>query len=436
VHSFRRSPPCLPPAVVLSCEGAPEADLNLVRALGEQGVPVIVVAEDAQPPSRYSRHCRGFHHLPGFTREPECLLALLSTLQLQHGAPLPVFPSADPDLAALLSLADPLATVCRSITSPPGVARLLMDKRAFGVAAEQLGLPVPRTFSPPTLAAVQALSRSVDYPVIVKPSHPLAWKLPDLDPAVARAKALLVDGPDALLRLCGLFPPQGLELLVQEYIPGRDEAHYSVHVYIDPEGRVQASYTARKWRTFPIHAGSGCHVESVDQPALEAEAVGMLLALGFRGIANMNFKRHARTGRHMLIEINPRISQTSILAARAGVNLPWLAYRTACDLPAPPAPMRRYGLRYLNAGLDFRAFLAYRRAGEWGWGDYLASVLRPGLVYQYASLRDPGPLWPCARSWLVRHGPVSTPARRRAAPNGHGQSGPVGDLPEMIDRPS
>lgn len=426
MHVFRRSEPPLLPAVVLSCQGAPEADLNLVRALGEQGVPVIVVSEDARPPSRRSRHCRTFHHLPGFTREPALLLALLIRLQAEHGALLPVFPSADPDLTALLALADPLATVCRSITAPPDVAHLLMDKSAFGVAAQQLGLPVPRTFSPRTLEAVQALSGTVDYPVIVKPAHPLAWKRPGLDPAVARAKALRVDEPEALVRLCGLLAPHGLGLLVQEYIPGRDETHYSVHAYIDPQGRAQASYTARKWRTFPVHAGSGCHVESVYRPALEAEAIEMLLALGFRGIANMNFKRHAHTGRHLLIEINPRISQTSLLATRAGVNLAWLAYRTACALPPLPAPARRFGLRYLNAGLDFHAFLAYRRAGEWGWGDYLGTVLRPGLVYQYASLRDPGPLLQRAGAWLARQWRTPTPAQRPAAP--------MGDLPEMIDR--
>lgn len=111
-----RSRPSLPPAVVLSCQGAPEADLNLVRALGEQGVPVIVVAEEAQPPSRYSRHVVAFHHAPGFTREPARLQAVLVALQAEHGALLPVFPSADPDLTALLALETPLASVCRSIT--------------------------------------------------------------------------------------------------------------------------------------------------------------------------------------------------------------------------------------------------------------------------------------------------------------------------------
>jgi len=430
----RTNPPFLP-AVVLSCLGAPEADLNLVRSLGEQGVPVIVVSEEAQPPSSRSRHCVAFRHVPGFSREPARLLATLVALQREHGALLPVFPSADPDLTALLALEKKLSAVCRCITAPVEVARLLMDKSAFGEAAEQLGLPVPRTYSPRTLVEVEALSRVVDYPLILKPSHPVAWKHPDVEPAVARAKALLVDEPRELMRLCCMLAPHGLEVLLQEYIPGQDQEHYSVHAYIDPEGRPRASYTARKWRTFPVHAGSGCHVESVHQPALEAEAVEILQMLDFRGIANMNFKRHARSGRFMLIEINPRISQTSLLAARAGVNLAWLAYCAACDRSPLPAPPRRFGLRYLNAGLDYHAFRTYRRLGEWNWGEYLSTVLRSGLVYQYASVRDPGPLLHLVRASITRRFSRPAAPQRHTAPDGHAHPGPVGDLPGMMDRP-
>ena len=44
-------------AVVLSCLGASEGDLNLVRSLGEAGVPVIVLSEYAEVPAGRSRHC-------------------------------------------------------------------------------------------------------------------------------------------------------------------------------------------------------------------------------------------------------------------------------------------------------------------------------------------------------------------------------------------
>ena len=50
----------LRPAVVLASLGAPGADLNLVRSLGAEGVPVIVIGEYEFPPSGYSRYCIEF----------------------------------------------------------------------------------------------------------------------------------------------------------------------------------------------------------------------------------------------------------------------------------------------------------------------------------------------------------------------------------------
>jgi len=69
------------PAVVLSCSGAPEGDLNVVRSLGEQGVPVIVVSEYADPPSRLSRYCTEFIQVPDFDN-PSALSDVLAALRV------------------------------------------------------------------------------------------------------------------------------------------------------------------------------------------------------------------------------------------------------------------------------------------------------------------------------------------------------------------
>ena len=73
------------PAVVLACAGAPEGDLNVVRSLGEQGVPVVVIGEYADPPSRFSRHCVEFIQVSGFSQQPQALLAVLADLAAQCG---------------------------------------------------------------------------------------------------------------------------------------------------------------------------------------------------------------------------------------------------------------------------------------------------------------------------------------------------------------
>lgn len=389
------------PAVVLSCLGAPEGDLNVVRSLGEHGVPVTVISEYADPPSAASRHCREFVHLPGYTQAPERLFEVLQRMRERQGTAPVVFPSADPDLTALNQLQQRLRDVVRSTLAPAELVSVLSDKRLFNDLALRVRLPVPRTYTPATMDDVAEVARAAEYPLIVKPSHPVAWKHPDIPRDIARAKAILIEESDELLRICNIVAPHGLELLIQEYIPGGDEEHYDVHAYIDRTGRPQATYAGRKWRIYPPHAGSGCFVESMHIPELEDLALDILRKVDYRGIANINFKRHNRTGAYKLLEINPRVSQWNILAARSGVNLPWIAYRDACGLPPEPLPRRRTGVFYVNGKNDLRAFRQYRRMGEWSLGRYIGSLLRPGIVCQAWSLSDPGPSLRLTGGWLA-----------------------------------
>ena len=394
------------PAVVLACLGAQGADLNLVRSLGEQGVPVIVIGEYEFPPSGYSRHCVEYICAHQFTRRPEQLLRVLRELRVRHGQALPVFPTADTDLRALVALHADLVGTALWVSASPDTVNRMMDKRRFAAMAQALRLPVPATHAPTTLQEVEALSRVVDFPVVLKPAHPTAWKRPGMDPAIARAKALVIDAPDELMRVCCRIAPHGLDIVVQDYVPGNDDLHYSVHAWIGRSGAIERVATTRKWRTYPVQVGTGCLVETVSVPDLEAEAADILRQLRLRGMVVMNFKRDARTGQFMLLEVNPRLSANSLLLTRAGFNLPWLVYQEVCGRVAPEeaavAVSWRVGVRYLSAKADFLAFRTLAREGRMGWADYLRSVLRLGMVYRALDLSDMGPPVQMTTDWLAR----------------------------------
>lgn len=406
----------LRPCVVLSCIGASEGDMNLVRSLGLAGVPAILVAEYAEPPARLSRHCSDFVQVPLFSEQPEALLQALRRLAARHGGPLPVLASADPDLEVLARLLAQGASDCIVSTLPdPDLVRRLMDKTEFDRLAAAHRLPVPRTFAPTSLTEVRDAAERLRFPAIVKPATPQAWcQSPGLPEAVRRAKALRVDHVDELMALCAQLLPLGATSLVQEFIEGPDEEHFDVHAFIGRDGRAQAVFSGRKWRIWPPHAGSGCLVESLNEPRLEALALDILARIGYRGIANMNFKRDCRTGEFLLLEINPRVSQWGILTTRCGVNLPWLAWRDAQGLPAPdPAPPVRAGRWYVNGLKDLRAVRQYRAEGLTRWSDYLRSLLRWPLVCQTLSLDDPRPALVLTSRWIARKMKASRQSPRR-----------------------
>lgn len=404
------------PAVVLSCIGAPEGDLSLVRSLGEQGVPVIVLSEYGHAPSRRSRYCRAFLEVPDFATNPDSLLRTLRELRTRLGTAPVVFPSADPDLAALLSIDDQLDGLVRRTLPPKALAGQLLDKHGFEALALQQDLPVPRSLAvgdaergelPPDWRTHCA---ALQFPLVAKPVWSHAWQVNGVPPDVRGAKAIqLLRSADIEALAVALPPACWARTLLQEYVPGSDDEHFGVHAYVDRDGRVLGSSVTRNWRVYPPHAGGGCCMESIQEPTLEAQGLEALRRVGFRGgIANMDYKRNAQTGEFRLLEINPRISQAHILSTRAGVNFPWLAWRDACGLPPLPPPSRRIGVRYINELDDLLARRRYAREGQWRWPSYLRHVLGPGRVYQLTQLRDLAPLGSAlrylSRRLLVRQG--------------------------------
>lgn len=381
------------PAVVLACRGAAGADLNLVRCLGRQGVPVIVVGEYDNPPSGYSRHCTEFICARDYTQRPERLLKVLRELRVLHGQALPVFTTSGPDLQVMTRLhADLVGTALWLLASPDMVARL-RDPRRFADLAREAGLPVPETHAPETLAEVERLGHTLAYPVVLKPA---------IDARSAQARVQVIHDADSLMQACcqQARAPHGLAVVIQAFVPGDDDAHFSVHAWIDRAGRVRTVATTREWRTSPVQVGAGCLVESVSEPVLEAEASAALARLRLRGVVVMHYKRDARDGRFMLLEIHPRASSHCLLLARAGLNLPWLAYRDACGRPAPAPSAWRVGVRYLSALADYRAFRTQHRQGRLGWGGYLRSILRPGMTYRAFDLDDLGPAVEMTLDWV------------------------------------
>lgn len=400
------------PAVVTSCLGAPYGDVNLVRSLGEQGVKSIVISEYPDPPASRSRHCTELIVVPDFSARPDGLRDTLLGLARRLGQPPVVFTSADPDTAAFLQIAPELGPHFPSIFPDRSLAGALLDKDAFQRLAEEHHLPVPRTFQVRHVAELHPVMAGLEGQVIVKPSHPSAWNSPALPRHISSSKALLVDAGPALQALCTTLLTHDSEFLIQEYIPGMDDAHHGFHAHIDRNGGVRAVFTSHNVRVYPPHAGGGCCMESSDNPALEALGLDILKRIGFRGLANMDFKRHAVTGEYKLLEINPRLSQAHLLSTRCGVNMPWQAYLDACGRPATGVVRTARHRRHVIETSDLRAFREYRRLGEWTWAGYLGSVLRPGMVFQNLQWRDPGPAWQMLRQfWLERSagGTVSDP---------------------------
>jgi D-aspartate ligase len=388
-------------AVVLSCAGAPDGDINAVRALGRQGVPVYVVSEYATPPASFSRYCRELILVSGFTKAPEATVGELIDLARRLGHKPVLFPTADPDLQMVTDWRSQLDAHFDIPIARPELVVALTDKHRFAELASRHGFPVPTTHTFDGVTNLEQFAAGLDYPVIVKPADTLMWARPEIAHIVGSLKALVAWTPEEFEKACRPLMPYADDLLVQRYIPGDDNQYYDLQAYIDQHGNLRAWFTAQKVRTSPPAVGAGCCVQSTVIPQMAEVGLKCLQDIGFTGLADMDFKRDPASGDFLLIEINPRTAAWNILPTACGINFPYIAYSDLAGLPFAPVGKQKEQRRYLHFGNDFSAFRQYRKLGQWTCVSYLRSLTESRLVFQLLAIDDLRPFWRAMRA-LIR----------------------------------
>jgi D-aspartate ligase len=163
------------------------------------------------------------------------------------------------------------------------------------------------------------------------------------------------------------------EILMQEWIPGDSDQIVVWGGYMSKASEPLAYFTARKIVQEPSEFGTGCVVESTPLPELLEPSVRLCRALGYQGLAEIEYKREVRNGTLKLIEINPRHWDWHQLGDASHVNLTWAAYRhLAGETVEPVQPRIQHAtwiaedalLTHALAGMcqgEFGAFKALRR---------------------------------------------------------------------------
>lgn len=326
-------------------------EIDLVRALGIAGIGSIVVS----PPgdfTRYSRHRRGVVSRLDAAHQPELLVERLVGYARELDAPPVLFYNGDWDLLMVSRLRERLAEVFRFVVPDAELVEELVDKRRFQRRAAELELPVPRAFE--LLAGAELPTLELRYPLVVKPltREHSTWQ------PLARAKVRPVTTPDELQALRAELAEAGVDVLVQEEVPGPETLIESHHVYVDETGEVVGEFTGRKIRTYPAAYGYSTALEVSAAADVAALGRDVLERLDFRGVAKLDFKRHPVDGSLHLLEINPRFNLWHHPGARAGVNIPALVYGDLMGRPRGPRPVARPGVRWCSPWRDFQAVRA------------------------------------------------------------------------------
>jgi predicted ATP-grasp superfamily ATP-dependent carboligase len=261
-----------------------------------------------------------------------------------------------------------------SSSAPLTALDLLVDKGRFGAALDRLALPHPTTRQLKSVQDLQLVSDSVLETSFLKPVHSQQFF------ARFGVKAFRISGrPDAEGRLeqCA---GAGLEMVLQEYIPGPPTNHYFIDGFVDRDGIVKALFARQRLRMSPPDFGNSTMMVSVplsDAAGAIATLKSLLADIEYRGIFSAEFKRDERDGTFNLIEVNPRPWWYVEFAARCGVNVCDLAVRDALGENVPMISTYSVGRRCVFPYYDLQAVRAEMSAGRLGILAWARSWLGP-----------------------------------------------------------
>jgi predicted ATP-grasp superfamily ATP-dependent carboligase len=390
---------------VIITDGEQRAALAVVRSLGRAGWRTVVCSALGRSLAGGSRFAHAEATVPDPLTAPDAFADAVARLALDHRADL-LLPIAEPAMLAILDARPAFAGVRLPFPSAEAF-RTVSDKGLLlqRAASADLAIPAQMTLSGP--GDLEALDpASWTFPVVIKPVRSVA------EAGGRRISLRVLHAGDAaeLRHHISQLPAAAFPLLLQQRIVGP-----GVGVFLLLwEGECRGVFAHRRILEKPPSGGVSVYREAIAaEPELVGRSRALLESFGWTGVAMVEFKVDAATGRPYLMEVNGRFWGSLQLAIDAGVDFPALLAEAALGLPARELLPYRVGVR-----------------SRWSWGvvDHLLARLRrtdrqlglpPGSPSRTATvvmilaslirtedrdevfrLDDPGPLLRESLAWL------------------------------------
>jgi len=224
------------------------------------------------------------------------------------------------------------------------------DRIAFKETMNRLGIEMPRSEPAFSVEEAEAIAARLGYPVVIRPAYTMGGTGGGLVYNVEELKTIASRGISA--SLVG-------QILVEESVLGWEELE--LEVVRDAKDQCITVCFIENVDAMGVHTGdSYCTAPmlTIDpglQERLQKYSYDIVRAIEVIGGTNIQFANDPRTGRVVVIEINPRTSRSSALASKAtGFPIALISARLAGGLTLDEIPYWREGtLEKYTPGGDY-----------------------------------------------------------------------------------
>ena len=187
------------------------------------------------------------------------------------------------------------------------------DRQLFKEAMQKIGLDLPKSDKAYNLKEACNVALKIGFPVIIRPSFTLGGTGGSIAYNIEEFKDLAKRGLESSMIT---------EVLIEESVAGWKE--FELEVMRDHKDNVVIICAIENFDPMGIHTGDSITVAPIqtltdkEYQKMRDAAIACIRAIGVEtGGSNIQFAVHPKTGRMVVIEMNPRVSRSSALASKA-----------------------------------------------------------------------------------------------------------------------
>ncbi|WP_430789899.1 carboxylate--amine ligase [Virgibacillus flavescens] len=347
--------------------------LSAIKCLGIHDIHTVAV--DYTEEERYgaeSKYCSEKLIAPHYKNDSDAFIKFLIDYAKKQDEKPVLIPCHDSYVEVIDTKLDELKEYYLIPQTEQGLYTKVMNKDTLHQLAIEKGMKVPETIQVDDPDFYEKIDSIIQFPCLVKPTDSPSFV------SKFRKKLFKVHSREELDEALQQAKDADLDVIVQRIIPGFDNHMHTFDAYLNQDAKVTHWATCQKHRQYPINFGASVYIVQKHIPELYKIGSKFLEEIGFKGFAEIEFKKDAQTGDYYLIEINARITNFNQMLSEIGLNMPYITYMELTGNPLEPKAIQSdTNTAFWYGYEDMLAVKEYVKTGQLSVGNVLKSLVRP-----------------------------------------------------------